>query len=381
MPQHHIAPSRVALLECVQCGATYPPADYPFGCDACAARDRHSNLFCRYGDEIRDLNLMLPYQEVPDLGQDNTPLIRLDWLDGVLVKSEAANPTGSHKDRFAAMVAAHARASGYRQIVVGSSGNAGLAVAAFAAAAGVRAVVAGFSWLPQPIIQQLRTLGAEVQTFGGEPERTAYVAELAGRSDTLAVSNVAPVVVGSNCVGIEGYKRIAWEIADEVPSGIDHIVVPSSRGDLAWGIYRGFCDLQRIRGTGIPRMHLVEPFPRLSAVLSGSDLTTRFFQSAGKLTSIAGDCTTVQAHAAVVRSGGSAVVVDERTAEDWFARACRHGHTWELSSCTTLAAYAALRERRTIVEGELTVLIATSHMFKGLETGPDVITTSRRESS
>lgn len=293
-------------------------------------------------------------------------MLKLDWLEDVLVKNEAANPTGSHKDRFAAMIAAHARAAGYSSVVVGSSGNAGIAVAAFAAAAGLTAFVAGFSWLPTTLHDQLQHLGATVETFDTDEQRTAWVKELANRPEVLPASNIADVVVGSNCFGIDGYKAIAWEMTEQADGPIDHVVIPTSRADLAWGIFLGFDEAREFYGTPIPRLHLVEPFPRLAAVLSGTPRTTRFTSDHGELRSIAGEGTTVQAHAAVTRSGGSAVVVSSDTAKTWFAEAGRHGHAWELSSCTVLAAYADLRQTHVIGDHERTVLVATSHQFKNI---------------
>ncbi|WP_425698665.1 threonine synthase [Micromonospora trifolii] len=356
----------VTALECIRCGTQHPVGDYSLGCPSCAAAGHGSNLFCRYPAESVRQDQLVPYPVVPDLGQGRTPLFPLPWLDGVLVKNEAANPTGSHKDRFAAMAVTHAKASGYERVVVGSSGNAGLATAAFAAAVGLRAVVAGFTWLPESLATPLRRLGADLRTFDTDEERIRYVKEAADRHDTLAVSNVADIVIGSSCFGIEGYKAIAWEMAADVPAGVDHVVMPSSRGDLAWGIHLGFAQWSALTGRPQPRLHLVEPFPRLSAVLGGQDVASRFSDSAGSLHSIAGDSTTVQAQAAVTRSAGSVVVVREDVAARWYERASRHGHTWEISSCTVLAAYDVLRRRDVIPAGDRTVLITTSHLFKGL---------------
>ncbi|MFG2051861.1 pyridoxal-phosphate dependent enzyme [Micromonospora sp. NPDC048935] len=356
----------VTALECVRCGTQHPVGDYPLGCPSCAAAGHGSNLFCRYPTDAVRQDQLVPYPVVPNLGQGHTPLFPLPWLDGVLVKNEAANPTGSHKDRFAAMVVTHAKVSGYERVVVGSSGNAGLATAAFAAAVGLRAVVAGFTWLPESLAGPLRGLGADLRTFDTDEERVRYVKEAAARDDSLAVSNVADIVIGSSCFGIEGYKAIAWEIAANVPGGVDDVVIPSSRGDLAWGIHLGFTQWSALTGGRVPRLHLVEPFPRLSEVLAGRDVATRFPDSAGSLHSIAGDSTTVQAHAAVTRSAGSVVVVREDVATGWYERAGRHGHTWEISSCTVLAAYDDLRRRGVIPSADRTVLITTSHLFKGL---------------
>lgn len=368
---HHVTtsphPKRSAYLEglrCIQCDERHPVADHPQGCPSCAARGRNSNLFCVYGDAA-PAHQRYPYTGVPALGQGETPLLPVDRQPHVWVKNEAANPTGSHKDRFSAFVTAHARASGYRGVVVGSSGNAGLSMAVYAAAAGLRCTVAGFDWLPDRVRTYLTGFGAEVRTFATDRERVALVQELAGEPGTLAVSNVTHPVVGSNCFGIEGYKRISWEIVDQAPEPVRHVILPSSRGDLAWGVHRGFVEVAEQRGLPIPRLHLVEPYPRLSAVLDGASLTDRFPGDFGRLSSIAGDGTTVQAHRAVTCSKGSAVVVSDAVADEWFQRLCRRGHVWERSSVTVFAALDGLRAQGRLGEGEPTVLIATSHLFKG----------------
>jgi threonine synthase len=351
-------------LECIQCAARYPVTDLPRGCPACDRAGRNSNLLCVY-DEDASLDERLPYRGVPEFGPGATPL--LPWEPGVYVKNEAVHHTGSHKDRFAALVAAHARAAGYRALAVGSSGNAGLAVAAHAAAAGLRCTVAAFSWLPEAARRHLTGFGAEVRTFDDDADRIRCVRDLADDPETLTVTSVTDPVTGSHPLGIEGYKRIAWEIAEQVPAQVDHVVVPSSRGDLAWGIHLGFRDLHRLYGRPVPRLHLVEPFPRLSAVLHGAaSLTDHIPGDHGRLSSIAGHGTTVQAHRAVTLSGGTATVVPDAVADAYFNRLCRRGYVWERSSTTVFAALAALRENGTVEAGSTTVLVATSHLFKDL---------------
>jgi threonine synthase len=337
--------------------------DLPRGCPACDAAGRNSNVFCRYA-ETAPLAERLPYRSIPDSGQGPTPL--LPWEPNVYVKNEAVHRTGSHKDRFAALVTAHAQAAGYQAVAVGSSGNAGLAVAAHAATAGLRCTVAAFSWLPEATRRLFTDLGADLRTFDDDRDRIRVVRDLADDPETLTVSNITDPVVGSHPLGIEGYKPIAWEIAEQVPGDVDHVVVPSSRGDLAWGIYLGFRDLHQVSGRPVPRLHLVEPFPRLSAVLGGAAVTDRFPGDHGRLYSIAGDSTTVQAHRAVTLSGGTAIVVPDATADAYYRSLCRRGHVWERSSTTVFAALTSLRENGTIRDGSVTVLVATSHFFKGL---------------
>lgn len=351
-------------LECIQCGTRCPVADHPRGCPACDAAGRNANLFCVY-DERAALAERVPYLRVPDFGYGPTPLT--PWEKGVYVKNEAAQHTGSHKDRFAAVAAAHARAADYRGLAVGSSGNAALALAAYAAAADLECTVAAFSWLPEPTRRQLTTLGARLELFDDDSARRECVLRLVDDPDTLTVSSATDPVVGSHPLGIEGYKRIAWEIGDQAAEEVDHVVLPSSRGDLAWGVYLGFRELETLRRRRMPRLHLVEPIPRLSAVLhDGAALTDHFPGDFGRLSSIAGHGTTVQAHRAVTRSAGTATVIPDAVADRYYTELCRAGHVWERSSTTVFAAHDALTADGTIRPDDTTVLVATSHLFKGL---------------
>ncbi len=80
------------------------------------------------------------------LGEGGTPLLRSAWLGGELglpelhLKIEGANPTGSYKDRIAAVGIARLRELGKRAWAATSSGNAGAAIAAY----GVRAGLDGY---------------------------------------------------------------------------------------------------------------------------------------------------------------------------------------------------------------------------------------------
>jgi threonine synthase len=342
-------------LECIRCAQVWPVAEYPYGCPACAEAGRNSNLFCRYDGPGR-----LPYAEVPQLGQGDTPLLEFDWLPGVYVKNEAANPTGSHKDRFAASVVAHALALGRERVVIGSSGNAGLSLAAYAAFTELRCAVSGFTYLPDSIRTWVTAFGAELHLFDSDAERTGWVRGTLCDPGTLPVSNLTDPAIGSHVIGIEGYKAVAHEILRE--TAVDHVVVPSSRGDLAWGMFLGF----REAGV-IPRLHLVEPVPRLSAVLAGrAALTDHFDGDAEGQFSISGDTTTVQAHRAVTLSGGTAHVVDGTEATDWAHRIARRGLGLERSSAGVFAVHERLTKSKIIEDGETTALIATSNFYKGL---------------
>src|SRR5262245_15790004 len=82
------------------------------------------------------------------LGEGGTPLVRSRsigpsiGLDQLYFKLESCNPTGSYKDRFAAVAVSDLAAQGKTRCLATSSGNTGAALAAYCAAAKIRCVIA-----------------------------------------------------------------------------------------------------------------------------------------------------------------------------------------------------------------------------------------------
>ncbi|MGC9336359.1 MAG: threonine synthase, partial [Anaerolineae bacterium] len=72
------------------------------------------------------------------LGEGNTPLLPVTWEGHpFLVKMESLAPTGSFKDRGAAVLVTALRGLGLERVVEDSSGNAGASLAAYTAHAGI----------------------------------------------------------------------------------------------------------------------------------------------------------------------------------------------------------------------------------------------------
>src|SRR5207249_7527562 len=75
--------------------------------------------------------------------------------------------------------------------------------------------------------------------------------------------------VGSNPWGVEGYKTIAYELAEDLGwTAPDVVVVPSAYSDGLYGIWKGWMELQTlglVKHT--PRMIAAEPFGPLAAAL------------------------------------------------------------------------------------------------------------------
>ncbi|MFR9729750.1 threonine synthase [Saccharopolyspora sp. MS10] len=366
-PARPVMNERLADLCCPRCGRSWPVADHPAGCPHCLDRGTPANLRCRFeGDSFGELAVL----GARTLGEGGTPLFPL--VPGlapagieVWVKNESANPTGSHKDRFSSGAAGRAAAAGYAGIVAASSGNAAVSLAAYAAASGLGCELAVTREVPAPVAAAVRAAGARLYLFDTAEQRWDFVRERGAEPDLLAVTNHARPVVGSSPFGVDSMRPIGWEIADGLGRLPEHVLLPTARGDLASGVHLGLREAARRRDQPCPRVHLVEPFPRLSAVRAGASVHDSFPGSAASTPSIGGDSTTAQAWQVLEESGGSPVVVDTGV-ERARLRLAGAGILLEGASAIVLPALHSLHERGEIVPGETAVLIATAHPFKGL---------------
>lgn len=307
----------------------------------------------------------LTHSEFVSLGEGGTPLLSLPaiaerlGLASLLLKDEGANPTGSHKDRMSAQVVARAINIGAPGIVAASSGNGGLSVATYAKVCGMPCEVVVTPALPGPYREALEQVGAILRIAADSRARWSYVQERVRRDGWLPATNYLTPPVGSHPFGVDAYKTIAYELlGDARAREADAIVVPTARGDLLWGIWRGLLDS---RDAGLikrlPRLIAVDPFPRLSRVLHGEDYRANFAGSSA-MASINGSTVTNQAVKALEQSGGVAVVVSDAGAVSSRQLLAQHGVDLELSSAAALAAIPAVTNR----EGwpRKVVLIGTS---------------------
>ncbi|WP_266089471.1 threonine synthase [Saccharopolyspora sp. NFXS83] len=356
---------RLTDLVCLRCGRAYPVADHTAGCPRCLEQGSPANLRCRYdGDPVGELAL----NGARTLGEGGTPLFPLPAglaPDGVevWVKNESANPTGSHKDRFSWGAVGRAAAAGYESVVAASSGNAAVSLAAYAAAYGLGCDLAVTRDVPTAISDAVRDTGARLHVFDTAEQRWEFVRDHGADPVRLPVTNYARPVVGSSPYGVDAMRPIGWEIVEVLGRVPDHVLLPTARGDLAYGTYLGLREMARRHGRPCPRIHLVEPFPRLRAVLAGAGVHDSFAGDAAATPSIGGDSTTLQALRVLEDTGGVAVVVDTGVEQARIGLA-RNGILLEGASAIVLPALRSLHDR--IAPGETAVLLATAHPFKGL---------------
>lgn len=186
------------------------------------------------------------------LGAGMTPLVHGELAGrAVRFKLDSLLPTGSFKDRGAAVVVAHLKRLGVQKVVVDSSGNAAAAMAAYSAAAGLTCVVyAPEATSPGKLVQS-RAYGAEVVLVGGARDEVAAAAQDAAESDPDAYyssHNWSPLFA-------EGVKTWALEVWEQLGGRIPAAAfIPVGGGSALMGAYHGFA------ATGeMPRLVAAQP--------------------------------------------------------------------------------------------------------------------------
>ncbi len=195
------------------------------------------------------------------LGEGNTPiaelpsmarLLDLERLDG---KLEFLNPTGSFKDRGAAVMVSMAKEHGARALVEDSSGNAGASVAAYAARAGIQAHIFVPASAPVAKLRQIQAYGATVHAVDGTREavKEAAVAFYLERGLVYASHVMSPYFA-------EGTKTFAYELVEQLAGSLpDHIVFPVGNGSLLIGTWKGLTEQGDAgRLAQMPRLHCVQ---------------------------------------------------------------------------------------------------------------------------
>jgi len=386
--------ANVIGLTCIRCGVAYPTTleSDSRGCPAChltapsnlkpvyvSAADPRS-IAANAPQSLWRYAHMLPcsLQDAVSLGEGQTPLIEAARIGRALgvprlfIKDEGRNPTWSHKDRFSTVAVSVARAQGARVVATASSGNAGASLAAYAARAGLPCVVATFGGSANAMLAQIRKYGATVLPLADKMDRWILLAEAATRYGWFIASPYRAPVVGSNALGIEGYKTIAYEIVEQ-SSGMapDWCVLPVCYGDALFGVWTGFQELFAQGAISrLPRMVAAEVHGSLAqALATDSDrLEERSVAFESLAVSIGAPRSTYQALKALRESSGCAVPVNNDGLVDMQERLARdEGIFAELASVTPLLAVARLREGGVIAPDDHVVAVTTASGLKDLD--------------
>jgi threonine synthase len=383
-----------SVQRCEACGAEIGELETAGACPSCGGlleivhrfAVRAPALIERFGDRRgatagsarsgvwRYREVVLPTATERDIvshPEGNTPLISraaiCSWAgaDGLLVKHEGMNPTGSFKDRGMTVAMTQASRTAARAVACASTGNTSASLAAYAAQAGLPALVfvpAGNVALGK--LAQTMAYGARTLLVRGNFDVCLTLAREA--SDALGVQLLNSV----NPFRLEGQKTIVLELLEQLGwQAPDWIALPA--GNLGNTAAFGKA-LREARTLG-----LIDRLPRIAAIqASGAAPFATSFRGnfAERLT------VTPETIATAIKIGAPAswnravrtiretngVVAAVTDAEILEAKAVidASGVGCEPASAASVAGIRALREAGVIARDARVVAVLTGHVLK-----------------
>ncbi len=172
--------------------------------------------------------------DVPDpitMGEGCTPLVSRRWRGApALFKLEWFSPTGSFKDRGAAVMLSILRGQGVTRVLEDSSGNGGAAISAYAAAGGMSAKILVPASTAQGKTVQMRAYGAEIELIPGTRQDVSDAAIRQAATIFYAGHNWQPFF-------LQGTKTLAYELWEDLKfNAPDNVIIPTGAGSNILGL-------------------------------------------------------------------------------------------------------------------------------------------------
>jgi threonine synthase len=208
------------------------------------------------------------------LGEGGTPLLQAVNLGLMLgtpklyIKDERQGPTGSFKDRQAAVTIAALKEAGITEMVAASTGNVAISYSAYAARAGVKLWAFVTSLVPAVKMREIALYGSQVVKVTGSYDQAKQIAAEFARQRSLYQDLGARTITS-----VEAMKTIAFEIAEQLTAlrgpvpddgrssiwrAPDWYVQAVSGGMGPLGVYKGFRELKQ--------MGLIDALPALALI-------------------------------------------------------------------------------------------------------------------
>lgn len=385
-------------FDCLGCRAAYPPGQDLLLCPKCHQllearydlarfrREADRDALARRPAGVWRFTELLPVLDpsrIVTLGEGGTPFLRSEGLAracGVRelwLKSDAANPTGSLKDRSITVSATKAVEFGYGVLACDSTGNKASSTAAYAARAGLGSVVFCPKDTPVPKMAQAVFFGARlIRVDGHYSQINAMYRRL------IASGRVKWYDCGTdNPFRYEGKKTYAYEIAQDLGWRVpDRVLHPAAGGMSLVKTWKGFNELRTLGWVDrLPKMTVVQAarcapivdawkqgLPRVAAIEKQSTVASAL---AAADPGLLGD----RALEAVRASGGAGIAVDEADILDAVRRLGREGLMIEPSGAVTVAAVLRGVADGSIDRDESVVCVLTGSGFKDFDRILDLV--------
>lgn len=385
--------SKTLQLKCVECGAIYDDSRVRYLCDCGDVLDVEHDLDALRGqlspalfDErrasktpanrsgvwrFRELILPCDESEIVTRWEGNTRLHRSDWvdeyvgIDGVTLKHEGDNPTGSFKDRGMTVGVTVAKRSGAKRVACASTGNTSASMASYASLAGLESIV----FIPDgeiafgKLAQALAFGACTIQLAGDFDDAMRIVQEVCAAEDIYLLNSINPF-------RIEGQKGIVFELLQDLDWTIpDWLVLPGGNLGNSAALFKGLAEWRELG--------LIQRLPRIAVVqAAGSNPLYTAFRTGEPLEPVVGATTLASAIRigapvswkkslrGVIDTDGVVVEVTDEEIMNAKARVDRAGIGAEPASCATVAGIRKLVQAGTIRGGESVAGILTGHVLK-----------------
>ncbi len=224
--------------ECLDCGQRSPYAPNATSCPHCGstwreARYDYAAISKRLIEALRDrpfdiwryhelLPIHVPHPPL-SMGEGGTPLLpamNLGMMLGLarlFIKDERQNPTGSFKDRQAAITVSALKEAGITETVLASTGNVAISYSAYASRAGIKLWAFLTSLVPAEKMREVAVYGTQVIKVTASYDQAKKVA--AEYANQRPQSSYLDRGVRS-IPALESMKTIAFEIAEQLTAAL-----------------------------------------------------------------------------------------------------------------------------------------------------------------
>jgi len=382
------------------CGLSYSITDPIYVCPTCgglldiawAELSNHDALTLSVlwrerltGSDPRDRSGVWRFREVLpfesdvaaiSLNEGNTPLYDAPRsasyceIDGLRLKHQGANPTGSFKDTGMTVAVTQAHILGAKLVACASTGNTAASLAAYAARADIPcAIMVPTGQISHAKLAQALDYGARVLEIEGNFDSCMRdIRELSRDGSIYLVNSINPF-------RIEGQKTVAFELAEQLGWQVpDHLVLPGGNLGNSSAFGKGFRELLALG--------LIKRMPRISVVQAeGAAPFAKYFdeysartgtsfideadpQTLASAIKIGAPVSWKKAWRAVHETEGYVLTVSEQEIADAKAIIGREGIGCEPASATTVAGIAKMRVNGQIKRDDSVVAVLTGNVLK-----------------
>ena len=356
--------------QCPNCNDTYQISPLRYKCDCGSALNLVADSRILPNAQVPAAMSLWRYREalpidadtdIVTLGEGMTPLVPIDVdTPEHFVKLDYLCPTGSYKDRGAAVLLTHLKALGVEEIVEDSSGNAGAAIAAYSARAGIHCTIYCPESTSQGKLKQISAYGAELKLVPGNRMATTEAVKLAAETTCYASHNWHPFF-------LEGTKTLAYEIVEQLGwRAPTHVICPVGFGSIYLGLFIGFRELQA-QGiiVNMPRLLGVQPnvcCPIYNAYVNKTEAVSRMLQTDKTLAEGITAELPIRGHMileAISATNGAFITVDDTDIKTGLTILAAKGIYVEPTSAVVVKAYQKFSQAGIITSGDQVVSILT----------------------